>query len=262
MQIRNISVTLGLVVLGAAFLFFSLGGIIPIGEVPIQLAGAPAKLIAAILGIVLIGLAVFLELRSRRGEYAPTDAARSCSLPAIAENFFYTLDDNPAANFPNLVSDARSIAVLGRTSVNLLNQYRHDFERLAAAGCHIRLLFVDPSSQAADLVYGGNPDVFRTNCQTASLHLQTMKKLSPKIEVRVTQHTPTLSILAIEKADSNQSFLQIQLYFIHSIIGRDRPLFLVNRNDKWYPRFLDEFNQLWDEAEEWDVTGQCDKATN
>jgi hypothetical protein len=170
-----------------------------------------------------------------------------------AEDFFYTLDDKPSESFPSMVQNALSIRILGRTAVNLLSQYQKLFEQLGQSGCEIRLLFVDPSSEACNFLYGSNPELYRHNMITAASHLKKLRcAVERQLEARVTKHAPTASIIIIEKQDMQQGFLQVQLYFLHGALGRDRPVFRVNYGDKWYGVFQEEFDGLWSESREWD----------
>lgn len=195
------------------------------------------------------------------GETSPplTDSTLSKSQ---AEQFFYTLDDKPADKFPNMVKDAVRVQILGRTAVNLLGQYQKVFEQLGRGGGEICLLFVDPLSEASKFLYGGNPEIYRNNIISASHQVKTLKFiLERRLQVRVTKHAPTLSMIIIEKRDPQQNFIQVQLYFLHSAVGRDRPIFRVNYGDKWYEIFQDEFSRLWSESIDWDVSKFLDAHT-
>ena len=161
-----------------------------------------------------------------------------------------------------MVKDAVRVQILGRTAVNLLSQYQKVFEQLGGGGCEICLLFVDPLSEASKFLYGGNPEIYRNNIISASHNIKKLKfVLESRLQVRVTKHAPTLSIIIIEKRDSQQNFIQVQLYFLHSAVGRDRPIFRVNYGDKWYEIFQDEFNRLWSESIECDVSEFLDTHT-
>jgi hypothetical protein len=180
---------------------------------------------------------------------------RANELPSLAvdiraEDFFYTLDSKIGASFPELIKDAKSVSILARTAVNLLSQYERHFEELAQKGCAVKLLFISPKSDATKYVYGTNPEVFEENIRKMNYHLSKLRQKNENLfYARCINHAPTSSVILIEKNDIRESFIIVQLYFLHSRISRDRPLFKVTYADKWYNAFFDEFNQLWAEAE-------------
>jgi hypothetical protein len=160
-----------------------------------------------------------------------------------------------------MVEGAIRVQILGRTAVNLLGQYEKLFEQLGKDGCEIQLLFVDPLCETAKFIYGSNPEVYKNNIISASQHLSRMKNIvGHSLQVKVTKHAPTMSIIAIEKQDMQQGFLQVQLYFLHSAVGRDRPIFRITRGDRWYRVFRDEFTQLWSDSVEWDMSHFLEQA--
>lgn len=172
-----------------------------------------------------------------------------------ADHFFRTLDDPGLDAFPAMVDGAVKLQVLGRTAVNLLNQYERIFERLIREGCELQFLFVDPQSEATTYIYGNSSEAFHTNFAASISHLHHLMNLpGANIHVRVTSHAPTSSLFIVNKKDDQRSFIRVQLYFLHSAFGRDRPIFRISRDDKWYSVFREEFVELWDNGKPYEFT--------
>lgn len=170
------------------------------------------------------------------------------------ESFFYTLDDQPHANFSHLVKGAKSVYVLARTGVNLLGQYERTLVELHQSNCDIRFLFVGPESDAVKYIYAGGPEIYFENAKKMDFHIKSIKKKTGKeIFVNTIKHAPTVSIIYIEK-ENESPFLIVQFYFLHALIGRDRPLFRLDESDKWFYHFKYEFDKLWEESEIWKIT--------
>jgi hypothetical protein len=164
-----------------------------------------------------------------------------------AQDFFYTLDERPETSFPSMVQDAKSVRIMARTAVNLLSQYERLFDELSKRGCGVKLLFISPESEASKYVYGSNPEAFEDNLRKMRFHLSRLK-VNASFEAKTINHAPTISLILIERSDPLQNFAVVQLYFLHSRVARDRPLFRVGSKDKWHSAFNDEFDKLWSEA--------------
>lgn len=262
--LKNISFSIALFLVGTVFLFLSLSRGFTVSSYNFTIQDTWARVASSIVGGILVVIAIYLEVKGRpTGEKGSTEEPATketrSSLPEArrqrAEEFFYTLDDESCEGFPNMVKDAARVQILGRTAVNILCQYDRVFEQLGKAGCEIQLLFVDPSSEASKFLYGSNPEIYMNNIISASQHLRKLKSIvGNRLHVKVTKHAPTSSIIVVEKQDIQQGFIHVQLYFLHSAVGRDRPIFKVNHGDKWYGIFRDEFTQLWADSIEWDIS--------
>jgi hypothetical protein len=51
--------------------------------------------------------------------------------------------------------------------------------------------------------------------------------------------------MIFEQIEKSKSTMQVQLYFIHSAIGADRPIFAIGESDPWYRVFDEEFESIW-----------------
>jgi hypothetical protein len=254
--LKNLSFSITLFVIGAIFILLGLSGGLSLADYSLAIQETWPRVIASLVGAILAGLGVYIEVRSKSLLGKPTakeaEEQPGESRGLQAEVFFYTLDDSRAESFPNMVQDAVRLHILGRTMVNLLGQYGRVFEELSRSGCEVRLLFVDPSSEACRFLYGSNLEIYRSNIATTASHLERLRRVCGRqLQVKVTRHAPTSSIIIVEKQNLQQSFVQVQLYFLHSAVGWDRPIFRVTYGDKWYKTFQGEFNQLWSDSEEW-----------
>jgi hypothetical protein len=263
--LKNISFSIALFIIGAIFILLGLSGGFTFSNYALAIQDVWSRIVAITIGVVLSIVAIYMETKMKSaGEktlsgktVATKDTARTeeTAKQVPASSFFFTLDDKQVESFPDMVKDAVRIQILGRTSVNLLGQYEREFERLGKDGCEIQLLFVDPLSDASKFLYGSNPEIYKNNIISASQHLKKMKQiLGTRLTVKTTKHAPTCSTIVIEKQDMQSGFVQVQLYFLHSAIGRDRPIFRVNYGDKWYGIFRDEFAKLWVDSVDWDVS--------
>ena len=164
---------------------------------------------------------------------------------------FYTLDDASENNFSHLIKGAKKVHILARTAVNLLSLYEREISEIIKNGCEVRFLFVGSSSDAVKYIYGSNPELYFENARKMHSHIKSIKNTTGKdIEVKTINHAPTVSIIYVEK-DNDVSFVVVQFYFLHSRLGRDRPIFKLTKNDRWFFAFKDEFDKLWSSADIW-----------
>lgn len=180
--------------------------------------------------------------RRNAGQAAtPPVAASKISI----DDVFKTLDDLPG--FQIEAPGARRISILGRTAVNILSSYQRVFRDVCQAGCEVRLIFVDPTSEASRYLYGSQIEVYKNNLQASVSQVSTLANaIGPRLAIRTTKDVPPFSLVHIEK--EGNSYFRVQLNFMHSRIGRDRPVFMVSEHDAWYQAFVDEFEAIWHEG--------------
>lgn len=261
MDLSRVRFSVWAVTIGALLFLLSLGSAIRLGTYEYALVeNVWARFLLGGLGLALVILGAYIEYRDKvmESDKRSTKDQEGYGEHALTEympnKFFYTLDDKRALGFSQMVAGATRVRVLSRTAVNLLSQYSRDFENLGLRECKIELLFVDPNSAVARYLYGDNPEIYQSNIKTAAHHLHKLKqKIGDKIEVRVTPHPPTFSLIIVEKEYSQDSFMQVQLYFLHGAIGRDRPLFRIPYSDPWYRIFYGEFERIWKSSVMWNV---------
>lgn len=260
-NLKDLSFGIALFLVGALFMLLGLSGGFSAANYSLMLQEMWPRVIVSLVGAILIGFGVYVEvkLKSPVVESTPKDSEEQPGKPTglQAEAFFFTLDSSRAESFPDMVQDAVRVDILGRTMVNLLSQYAGAFEQLARSGSEIRLLLVDPMSEACKFLYGSSTEIYRSNIAATVSHLKRLRRVcGAQLQVKVIKHAPTSSIVVVEKPDLQQSFIQVQLYFLHGAVGWDRPVCRVSHGDKWYGVFQKEFNQLWSDGEEWNEARQ------
>lgn len=256
-NLKDLPFGIALFLVGAIFLLLGLSGGFSAANYSLMLQEMWPRVIVSLVGAILIGFGIYVEVKLKSPADKPTskkDADEQPDEPTElgAEAFFFTLDSSRAESFPDMVQGAVRVDILGRTMVNLLSQYAGTFEQLARSGCDIRLLLVDPMSEACKFLYGSSTEIYRSNIAATVSQLKRLRRVcGAQLEVKVIKHAPTSSIVVVEKPDLQRSFIQVQLYFLHGAVGWDRPVCRVNHGDKWYGVFQKEFNQLWSDGEEW-----------
>lgn len=264
--LKKTPLTVALFVVGAIFVIFGLAEKIEIAGNTLQIATDWGKIVLLVLGVTLMifsGVLVYQQYSiaknqtGRKRSHKPKSVIsvqEHKTLPAKAENFFHTLDDKlPADTFPNMIKNCEQIDIMTRTSINLLSQYQREFEKLGKSGCKINLLFVDPDSVTSNFLYGSNTQLYRSNITGAARIIKSIQDvIGDKLEVRVTPHAPTVSIINFKK-HQQKGFIQASLYFLHGAVGRDRPIFHIESQDKWYEVFENEFDEIWKKSSNWNV---------
>lgn len=248
-MLRSVSFNAVLLVTGALLLLTGISGGFTTGSYAVAIQSGVLCSLLSVAGMGMVLFAIYAEVRPRL-----TRPARSIT-PAepTATTHFWTLDEVHSKGFPSMVESALRVSILARTASNLLGQYQRKFEELGTRGCEIRLLLVDPKSDACEFLYGGHLEFYENSVRSTKSHLNRMTEAARRhLQVKVMDGAPTVSLLIVDKQDDKSSFLQAQIYLLHGATGRDRPIFRLRRNDKWYGVFRDEFEALWRNATPWD----------
>lgn len=262
--IKNISFSIALVIIGAIFILIGASGGLFIDNFSFIIDQSWAKGILLIFGVGMVGTAVFVEMKSKSTQPKLQTHDRSIDKSLYqhtgAESFFYTLDKKGIESFPEMITDAISIKIMARTIVNLLNQYEKDLEKICETGCELKFLLVNPESDVSKSLYGINPEAFYNNAIATARHLERLRgTIGTKLQTRIINRAPTISIVIVEKNEAINGMIQTQFYFLHSAVGRDRPIFNIHFGDKWFQTFADEFNELWKEGIDWKTKAFLDK---
>lgn len=165
---------------------------------------------------------------------------------------FYSQDESPQEfSFDNLTKNATKLYISARTGVGLLTTYENQFEVLAKSGCDMKLLFIKsesklPSSESTDYTR------YNRNSEKAKDCLFRMKNLNCKnLLIHSTKEELTFSVIYVER--DKQEYIAVQMYFIESRIRRNRPLFVLEHEHKWFEAFKSEFEMLWKNSEEMEI---------
>lgn len=249
--LKAVTFTIVIGISGILFLVLSIVGTLRIGGNVLAVPTTPLRVFAAAVGLVLLIAALWLEWSDRAAKHAKKQrgAVPLKSTPPALQ--LQRLDHASTEPFPAMVEEAIRVDILARTGVNLLNQFTQTIKDLSRQGCEIRLLFVDPESDAAKYVYGDSSALYRHNAGTAATHVRSLLTVGRQFHVRVTKHAPTLSLIIVDRRDAADAFAHVQLYFLHAAVESNRPVFRVRRDDPWFSIFRDEFDKLWQEGKDW-----------
>jgi hypothetical protein len=207
-----------------------------------------SRIVLGAAGIAAIGFSIDREFFAPKRALQSDGKPLAVSGPAVvkAAAFFQTLDDREQQSFPSLSNGANRIRILARTIVNLASQYQKIIENMARQGVKIEILLVDPNSESAKYLYGANYEVYKGNVvRSLNVLASLQKKFPDNVEIKFFPYVPTVGIICYDKDKSDSSLVQVQLYFLHGAIGRDRPVFTISKGDMWYDVFNDEFNSIW-----------------
>lgn len=247
-----------LLLVGCTLLVFGIASRIQFYSVDIAITTFIGQFLSMLFGTILIFIAITLHFRLnnisfknllRSGLFNPK---RSRTRELTATDFFYTISSRPDGDFESITKGTKRVRILCRTAVNLVNSSQNVLRKLCQAGCTIDILFVDPTSESTKYIYGQKRDLFNQNYLLSTTHLQKLKhEFSSNINLRTTSHAPTQSLIIVEHDNSKNNFVQVQLYFLHSSHGSDRPIFRVLSGEILYTIFVDEFDELWKNASVW-----------
>ena len=169
----------------------------------------------------------------------------------------FTLDSREIETIGELIESSGRVSLLLRSGINIFHNYQSAFERLLARRGAIRVIVVDPSSQAAVHVYGDNPGLYEENLRSSLRVLQRLADVASKhgaaFSLRTLSAVPPFSMMIAER-DDLQSLVRVQINFLLSHVSRDRPVLDLAERDPWFENFSQEFDSLWsndDYTTEW-----------
>ena len=171
-------------------------------------------------------------------EYSRTGWVRNAP-----NDFLYSLDTNPDQDFSKIISDAKRVTIIGRTAVNILNQFEAALKNSLKSGCEYRILAYDYREEDHPK-YSTHS---KNNHNTAYDSFMELQKEYPNLIYRETAKWPGNGILFVEYEQEQNNYIQILLY-PHTIKGSQRPMFKINFNNEWYTKFLMEIETLWGDA--------------
>ncbi len=158
-------------------------------------------------------------------------------------DFLYSLDTNPEQDFSKIILHAKRVTIIGRTAVNILNQFEAALKKSLQAGCEYRILAYDykEKNQPKYSVHSYN------NHNTAYDSFMELQKEYPNLDYRETDKWPGNGILSVEYEREQDNYIQILLY-PHTMKGSQRPMFKITPGNGWYENFSNEIHTLWNNA--------------
>ncbi len=171
-------------------------------------------------------------------EYSRTGWVRNAP-----SDFLYSLDTNPDQEFSKIILDAKRITIIGRTAVNILNQYETALKKSLNSGCEYRILAYDYKEKEHPKysIHSYN------NHNTAYDSFMELQKEYSNLIYRETDKWPNYGIFSVEHAQEQNNYIQILLY-PHTMKGSQRPMFKITSDNEWYANFSTEIKTLWDNA--------------
>jgi hypothetical protein len=155
----------------------------------------------------------------------------------------------------NSLSKAHDLMITGVTRNTLFMSNYDKFEDWLRRGCRIRVLLVDPSSDAitvaAERYYAErSPDSMRERVRhTLRLLAELRRSTGGDLSVRLTSHPLTVGLISADgspDARSDASALFIEYY---SYQARGEPKFVLQHADgQWFGHFQQEAEALWASA--------------
>lgn len=220
-------------------------GLVFLGLVGVQLQGIIAPITLAVLGLLAVST---LRNRYLMEELGAKLATSSGSV---------LLEEFP----PSIATDIEKASEIWLTGVALrvLDNYYFQFEKALRNGCGMKVLLVNPSGSAIEMVASRSYVQGQTNrIERASNN--TRKSLDDfcqlrsitngKMEIRTIEFSLGHRLVATNP-DSVSGVLYIANYPFRTH-GGSKPKFVIQAKDgKWYDFYKEEFNLLWNSGIEW-----------
>ena len=220
--------------------------------------------IAATLAILSIGL---IRDRMHRESLREQIAELRMSLPdrPSAISFFKTRPD-----FLSLVQNSTQIDMCGVTLTNTINMQFAVLRERLEAGAKVRILLIDPESQAIEMsaqrsINPKDTEYYRRRLESSLSDLTYLYKFNQDMKqrrkrnskagdllVRLLSYAPSFGMTCLDPG-KKQGILYVEV-FPHKLGYKNAPKFeLTSNNDKkWYSYFLEQFEQMWEAAKPWD----------
>jgi len=249
--LKQLSRSALLVVAGLVVVVLSLSASFEFGPLKYSSdAPFPSRIALFCVGLVLVSVGLVSEYLAFRRRSKASHSSANVPAPRV-DTLFRTLDELPGFNV--FIRDSTRVSILGRTAVNLLTSYERSLQEVCASGTEVRIVFVDPRSDAAKHLYGSQADTYAQNLEAATKQLARLTaSIGSRLAVRTTTDVPPFSLILIE-GHQKPRMIRVQLNFMHSRIGRDRPVFVVEEGDAWFDAFQEEFEATWRTAGAFDV---------
>jgi len=174
-----------------------------------------------------------------------------------AGSFFLAGEPRHEAKFQN----AKNIYIAGTTLTRTVTNYLGVLEQRLKEGASIRVIIIDPKSDAATQSalrsYGVKNDEFYRNRIKPTLDLlnilASLPDLKGKLELRFLPYTPSFGLTLIDP-DTVDGSIYVEIYQHKSL--ELHPTFVLDarRDEKWYRFFQHQFEALWSSARAADPT--------
>lgn len=245
-------------VLSFAFVCISVGLLSQEGAVRDLSLGLGANLLS-------VALLFFIVNRFFGLDTDDTVLDRINSLLGSSENMTQlSFDKNEASDiFPieKVLETAREVDVLGYNTAQFLSRFRNDLIKRVQLGAKVRLIIIEPGSQAYQLVetssYSGS---FKHNVRRSLGYIREMQKetdsntlkVKGSLECRLTNWIPSCSLLIFDHSKPSGS-MKISANTLHITIPssrRGRLHIIVKRDNEpeIFKHYVEQFEELWEKG--------------
>lgn len=164
--------------------------------------------------------------------------------------FFFTQEKRPSYSFfTTLAHNTSEIIIFMKTGVTLFSSYEKQLIEEIKSGCN--LTFVTSRREYVSAIEGQKDlDMYFLNMDKVKQHLfriENYSSYSTKLTILTIEYIPTKGIVYFKKNDGKE-FILVQEYFISSRVGRDRPMFLLDKKDYWFGAYYEELTDMMSEG--------------
>ena len=202
-----------------------------------------------IFSVILAALGI-LAVSALRNEYHFREIIQHLSQ---TKNVF--MDDFPISLREDIIN-ANELLLIGVTLSRTIKTYYSEFQGKLRKGHIIKVLLVDPESQAVDMAETrnfGRTDSARTSSDIRAniMDLCELQKIAPdRMRIRTIQNPLTHGVIAVNP-DSSQGVLYMENYPYRTLGGSKPKYILRDGQDAWYSFFKEEAQILWKNGKDW-----------
>jgi hypothetical protein len=183
---------------------------------------------------------------------APAVALRRSARPQFAEEFGPELELS--------MDKARELLVTGVTRNTLITSKYHKFEDWLRNGCRIRMLLMEPSSDAIDVAaeryYADRtPDSIRERVRhTLRLLAELKRSTGGDLSVCLTSHPLAMGMISVDGSPDIRSETSALFVEYYTYQASGEPKFVLQPADsRWFENLYQEAEALWDNATEYNL---------
>jgi len=230
------------------------GGIV-VGTFSLQIPDSFWRIGLSIVGILLIGFGIFLQLRE------PSTNLNANEI--ISSSISNVLTDWNQKEFVKRLNTAIDVRMIAVANYDLIHDISEELRAFLLRGGHLRCIYVKPSGHAIKMVamrsIGVENEVSHLKKQYESTIevLQNLSKSIPNkenIKVKEIDYLNSAVLTLIDPLlDSGIVYLTVNGFGKHY---SDRPCIVIpkSKNEKWFKFFTETFDNTWASSESSDVT--------
>lgn len=157
-----------------------------------------------------------------------------------------------------LLKDARDVKVMGRSLVNIFNQYSSQMASIVRNGGRVAVIVIEPVPEISKYIYpsmSNGDQIFENHVRAISGRIRYIRGMigaNSRFEVRTIPFFPSYSMLLARGVPNGDARLIAQVNFLYTRTERDRPLLCFKEGDSWFDTFEQEFEEIWDRGTPWE----------